>query len=135
MSMSLIIVLTFLIVGPEIESRLFPVKSNFRITEVKVNKGTDLVVQGTMRKERSCLFVPGIVVKDSHGRLLPVTNKSKTQTVSWVTTKDGESDQSFGPWVVHNGAGGKLRFYQHFRCHFLWTTTSYLGDYYHLETE
>ncbi len=118
-----LVVLTFFIAAPEVERRMFPVTRGWQVESVVVD-GKDLVITGSLRKVRSCDYVPPPRARTSDGMNLLVTSASRTATSSW--DKD-EDRQFFGPWRVEGGAGRRVFFFQQHRCHILWDTFSELG--------
>ena len=118
-----LIVAVAMIVGPAFENKYMPVMRDWSPGEVQ-NSGNDIVIMGTVRKARDCTYIPGLRVRDHKGQHLVITSRSPTADKSWMSS---DVHQVFGPWVVVNGAGKRLTFYQEHVCHPLWHTFSELG--------
>lgn len=123
----LLVFFTFLIVGPHIEPKLFPVKSAFVVRTIEEQDG-NLIITGTHRKERACKFIPGMIARTESGQILHIENLSLAKGSTWPITEKSEAPHVFGPWKIHHGAGQKLKLYQFFQCHPLWITTEYIGE-------
>lgn len=108
-----------------LEPILFPVNSEWKVTRATV-VGNDLILEGTMKKNRNCVFLPPTIAKDSLGQNYRLIHASPNKGSSWAANED---IQKFGPWIIENGAGKVLEFTNVFDCHSLWPTFSYLGVY------
>lgn len=119
-----LILLTIFMSGPEVERWVAPVNTNWTATEVRA-AGRDLIIAGTVVKQRNCEYIPPPIARAENGQNLYVESISPTATVSWPAS---DVPQKFGPWIVRDGAGRALKFYQRHDCHALWTTFTYLGE-------
>lgn len=120
-----LVTMTLLISGPEIERRLFPVNYGMQVLDARA-EGRDLVISGTLIKGRHCEYVPPPIARAEGGQNLYVESLSPTAATSWPAS---DEPQRFGPWRVRDGAGRKLVFYQLHECHVLWSTFSRIGAF------
>jgi hypothetical protein len=91
---------------------LHPVVIEWRVTKVE-NVGDDVVLQGTMIKQRDCLYVPPTMARDQYGQNYVVESASPTAGVSWAS---GPEPQKWGPWIVRNAKGKTLAFSNTYVC-------------------
>jgi hypothetical protein len=95
-----------------IQERMLPVISDWKITNSKI-EGTDLIVSGTMRKNRDCIFLPPTLARDQNGLNHRVISKASAGGTTWAAD---DEPQQWGPWVVPDGAGKKLTFINVYLC-------------------
>lgn len=98
--------------GAATYDRVHPITSDWIITESHVD-GADIVLSGTMLKNRNCVFVPPTVARDSAGQNYPVVSSSPTAGKTWAASGQ---PQRFGPWRVVGGAGKRLTFINVYVC-------------------
>lgn len=122
--LGLVVVATVIVKGPEMESTYLPVSKDWTPAVVE-RDGADLLVAGTLVKERACMYVPPPRARDHDGRNPAVVSASPTALQSWAPD---ENAQQFGPWRIIGGAGKRVLFFQEHRCHPLWTTFTVLGE-------
>lgn len=120
-----IMILTVPVVAHWLEPLLLPVNTHWHV-EVAQRDGDDLLVSGSMKKHRACVFLPPTIARDEDGNNYRVIHQSRNGGSSWAPD---EQPQRFGPWRVVGGAGKKLEFINVFQCHSLWPTFSELGDF------
>ena len=105
----------------QLDNWLNPVRSSWIVNQSAVD-GKDLIISGTMRKNRECTFQPPPRARDDFGNhFLVLLNQPL-----WVAT--GEVS-NWGPWTVVDGANKKLEFFIIDRCHFLWDNSTILGEF------
>jgi hypothetical protein len=93
--------------------RMRPVAVNWVVTDERV-EGDDLVLSGTMVKQRDCIFLPPTLARDlSNGRNYAVTSAAPTAGKTWAASRD---PQAWGPWKVAGGAGKRLMFANIYVC-------------------
>ena len=120
----LIAALLFFTVGPEIENKLFPVKSDFEVDYTAVD-GENLIIGGMMVKDRPCRYLKPTKAVTTSGINLLVKSTTGRNGANWLSHPDQE--QRFGDWIVIGGAYEEIIFYQEHQCHPLWVTTTVLG--------
>lgn len=109
-------------VGSAFDS-LFPVHSQWRVASTEVD-GDDVIISGTMLKNRDCRYIPPPRARTLDGQNLKVTSSSPTAEITWMSDA---KPQNFGPWRIHGGARETVIVYQHHQCHFAWDTFTELG--------
>lgn len=112
-------------IGNRAYDHIAPVIVEWRVTESRT-VGEDLIVSGTMVKQRDCLFIPPTLARDEHGRNLLVLSTSPTAGKSWAAD---DKPQRWGPWQVVGGAGKRLTFINLYQCWHGTPTVSELGTY------
>jgi hypothetical protein len=98
--------------GTSVYDGLRPVASDWKVNS-KFTDGNDLVVSGTMVKNRSCMFVPPTLARDAFGKNHLVISTSPTSGKTWAAD---ESPQAWGPWRVVDGASDTLTFINIYLC-------------------
>jgi hypothetical protein len=96
--------------GREQYENLRPVISDWKVTTADV-VGDDLIIHGTMRKNRDCLLVPPVIARDLSG--VPYLLESVT---AWRSKDASMELQPWGPWIVKGGVGKKLKFTMVYMC-------------------
>ena len=89
-----------------------PIVAEWRVETARV-EGDDLVLAGTMIKQRPCMFVAPPMASDEYGRNYQVVSPSTTDAVSRGARS---TPQSWGPWIVQGGAGKALEFMAVYIC-------------------
>lgn len=112
-------------IGAKIYDRWNPVITDWVVTESRTD-GEDLIVSGTMIKQRECVFIPPTLARDEHGRNLQVLSTSPTAGKSWASS---DQPQRWGPWHVTGGAGKKLVFINLYQCWHASPTAMELGRF------
>lgn len=107
----------------EAVDRLFPVIEDWRPTLIQ-REGSDLLVTGTMVKNRPCRYIPPPRAKTPAGTHLPVVSLAPTAGLSWQPSETGVR---FGAWRVIGGANETVTFYLQYSCTSLWDTYVELG--------
>lgn len=107
-----------------IEQAFFPVNIKWQVTTVEV-LGNDLVVSGTMVKDRACDYKPPPRAFSSTGAPMAVRSQSATAGQNWPP---GPTPRPFGPWVIVDGAKDTPTLYQEHWCHLGWAVWSKLGS-------
>jgi hypothetical protein len=97
-------------IGREQYEKLRPVISDWSVTSSDV-VGDDVVLRGTMRKNRDCLLVPPVIARDLSGA--PYLLESLT---SWRSKDASDELQPWGPWLVRGGAGKKMKYVMVYMC-------------------
>jgi hypothetical protein len=93
--------------------RMRPVVVNWVVTDER-SEGDDLILSGTMVKQRDCIFLPPTLARDmSSGRNYAVSSAAPTAGKTWAASSD---PQSWGPWTVKGGAGKRLMFANVYIC-------------------
>ena len=106
--------------GPEIDSRFFPVLVNFEAAVV--DRGVDaVIVTGSVRKARSCDYMPPWTARTLNGRPLRL-EQSEEDTPNWA-----KGDIKFSPLLVYGAGQEKFEMFAQHRCHPFWTITTHLG--------
>lgn len=101
---------------------LHPVVTDWQIGSVSI-EGADVVLSGTMRKNRECLLVPPVVARDENDR------PYRLEAPMW-SHKDAAAElQTWGPWRVVNGAGRSLKFTMIYMCAGNYPTIVGVGKY------
>lgn len=108
---------------PLVEAKLFPVMSDWTVTEAYV-EGNDLIVKGTVIKRRDCTYIPPPRALAPDGAPLLVRSYSPTAQISWPA---GAGPQQFGPWRVVNGAERDVQFFFQHSCHAAYDIVTPLG--------
>lgn len=108
---------------PLIEAKVFPVMTDWTITEARI-EGNDLIVSGTVVKRRDCTYIPPPRALASDGAQLLVRSYSPTARISWPA---GAGPQQFGPWRVINGANRDVQFFFQHSCHAAYDIVTPLG--------
>jgi hypothetical protein len=87
--------------------RLRPIVVDWKVTESHI-EGDDVILSGSMIKQRDGLFVPPTLARDLHtGRNYPVMSSAPTAGRTWAASNN---PQSWGPWTVKGGANKELLF-------------------------
>ena len=89
-----------------------PVIVEWRVTDARV-EGADVILSGTMVKQRDCIYLPPTVAKDQTGRNYAVESTSPTAGKTWAAS---DLPQHFGPWRIPGGAGKTLEFINVYVC-------------------
>lgn len=115
--------------GPDVESRMFPVIDNFKIESILRNKESgDLVLMGSFTKLRDCkrhALVATIINDDESDpektRIVILDNSAKIQLT--------KGTHEFGPWVVsfNKKSGDWLKLDIVYTCHQFYYTESPLA--------
>lgn len=107
----------------EIDTRLFPVISEFRITKV-VPAAVSTIIEGTLRKKRDCSFLGVDAYMDGSDAKMDVT---------FLDVTDGNPRRSravrlqvWGPWEVDTGKAKSIKLVARHSCHILWDHTTQL---------
>lgn len=93
----------------DLRDQVSPVITDWKITSA-VEHGNDLILKGTMKKHRDCLHVPPPVARDSSGDVFPLTS------ILWAPKDAKDETQSWGPWIITDGAGRGLQFSMVYIC-------------------
>jgi len=107
-----------------LEQTFFPVLNEWHIEHWQYEGANDVVVRGTMYKNRQCDYIPPIRAVDQNGVHYRVESRSPTSGQNWSSANES---RTFGPWVVIGGAGMKLQFYAEHQCWAPWSVFSILG--------
>jgi len=107
-----------------VEQTWFPVLTEWRIEHWQYEGTSDVVVSGTMVKNRACDYIAPIRAVDQNGMHYRVESRSATAGQNWYSS---EERRDFGPWVVVGGAGMRLQFYAEHQCWAPWSVFSILG--------
>lgn len=75
--------------------------------------GDDLILSGTLVKQRACTFLPPTLARDHDGRNYAVVSGSATAGKTWAPS---DAPQRWGPWRVIGGAGKQLTFLNVYLC-------------------
>ena len=94
---------------PSLEQSLFPVADGWRV-ETAVRDGDDLLLTGTMIRERPCRFLPPVVARNERGQNLKLVHQSAIGGTSWAPSSE---PQKWGPWRIVGGAGQVLSVTRH----------------------
>ena len=70
-----------LLVGPEVESKFFPVLKNFSVIE-KRQEGNDVIITASVNKVRSCVYISPWRARSKTGRMLQVIHQ-ETDAPNW----------------------------------------------------
>lgn len=89
-----------------------PVIVEWKVTETRV-EGADLILTGTMVKQRNCLYLPPTIARDQAGQNYAVESASPTAGKTWAATSE---PQQFGPWRIPGGADKTLEFVNVYVC-------------------
>ena len=108
-----------------IEPVLLPVNTDWHVTDAR-RDGNNLILTGTMRKRRDCVFLPPVIARDDSGQNYRLIHASPNRGSNWASSAE---PQKFGPWIVEGAAGKRLTFTSVSECHSLWPTFSELGTY------
>lgn len=103
-----------------IEHAFFPVLVDFdaRI----VNRGVDaVIVTGTVRKARSCDYMPPWTARTLSGRALRV-EQAEEDKPNWAAGKI-----IFAPILVYGAGNESFEMFSQHKCHFGWSTITRLG--------
>lgn len=110
-----------MMVGPEIEGKLFPVIDHFKVTYT-LAQGDDTLVAGTLRKGRACNWIePWRAKTIQTNRALQIITPPNDST-NWPV---GEIE--FAPIIVVATRGEAFELWAEHECHPLWHTMTYLG--------
>lgn len=88
---------------------LYPVITDWVVTQAVVI-GDDVVLRGTMRKQRECLLVPPVIARDTAG--VPYV----LLTDLWAAKAASRKAISWGPWRIVAGAHRELEFTMVYLC-------------------
>lgn len=114
-----------MIFGPSAEIALFPVSINWRVDRV-AHEGDNLILSGTVvRNRKHCKYLAPPGARDGADNL-GLISMSQGPTDTWAFST---VPQRWGPWVIVGGAGRRLEFFIHHRCHAAWMLTTELGQY------
>jgi len=106
--------------GPEIDSRFFPVLVDFDARVV--DHGVDaVVVAGTVRKVRNCEYIHPWTARTVSGRSLRV-EISDTDLPNWAI-----GNIKFAPLIVYGAGQEQFEVFAQHRCHPFWVVSSHLG--------
>jgi hypothetical protein len=98
--------------GSSMHDRMVPIVTDWRVTESKT-EGTDLIVSGTMVKNRDCVFLPPTLARDEKGLNHRVISTASAGGATWAAD---DAPQQWGPWRVPDGAGKSLVFINVYLC-------------------
>ena len=110
-------------VAETIEPYLFPVIEEW--SPIVTVEGRDLVMTGTLRKVRPCVFLPPVRAKTATG--VPLIVESSSNSANQTLIGDGDL-HVFGPWRVRGSVGTKVIVYTEHQCHPMWDTHTVLGE-------
>ena len=111
----------FLILGPLIEGKYFPVVDDTNITYVqRTNKFTRIIFDAT--KERDCRFIELSALAGSGKRFQKAKVVFEDEEDGVAATRP-KGRQVFGPWVVTPSAE-EIIIVVHHDCHPLWVTVT-----------
>tara|TARA_R110000772_G_scaffold121795_1_gene228050 strand:- start:2783 stop:3184 length:402 start_codon:yes stop_codon:yes gene_type:complete len=106
--------------GPEIDSRFFPVLTEFDARVI--DRGVDaVIVTGTVIKKRNCEYIPYWTARTFSGRSLRVEIPD-TDLPNWAT-----GNIEFAPLIVYGVGQDQFEMFAQHRCHPFWTITTHLG--------
>jgi hypothetical protein len=111
--------------GSALQDRLTPVVTDWVVTTSEI-EGPDLILSGTMVKNRDCIYLPPTLARDSAGVNRRVEIMNPTGPTTWA--KD-DQPQVWGPWRVPEGAGKSLAFINVYLCGTGRPTIIELGTY------
>ena len=95
-------------VGHEVYDRFDPVIKYWTVNTSHL-EGKDLVITGTMVKNRNAVFLPPTIARDvATGRNYAVVSTSPTSGKTWAPSR---FPQQFGPWRVADAEGKTLTFF------------------------
>ena len=69
-----IVIWVLLLIGPEVESKFFPVLKNFQVIE-KQQDGNNVVITASVNKVRSCTYIAPWRARSHTGRVLQVVHQ------------------------------------------------------------
>jgi len=110
-----------LFVFKQVDTRYFPVITEFNVTETKI-QGNLMLASGTMLKSRDCELVQ-VVAYNSHMELIPITfieNPGEEATTREV------GFQLWGPIGFPRKTPGAVTLYSRHKCNPLWQTRQQL---------
>jgi len=102
-----------------------PVVRDWTVTD-NFTDGDDVVLSGTMRKVRDCVYLPPTLARDDGGQNYTVTSTSPTAGRTWDAST---LPQHWGPWRVSGGAGKRLSFIVVYMCGGSYPTIIELGSH------
>lgn len=111
--------------GSALQDRMTPVVTDWKVKTSSV-EGPDLILSGTMVKNRDCIYLPPTLARDSTGLNRKVEIMNPTGPTTWA--KD-DQPQVWGPWRVPDGAGKSLTFINVYLCGTGRPTIVELGTY------
>ena len=107
----------------EIESRFFPVITDFQVTR-SVVQGGSLLIYGTFEKSRDCKFVEAAAQVGAIRLDLEFQDKRADQTQNRAV-----GTQTFGPWRITPGIY-PIKLVARHACHSFWDNTTVMLEGY-----
>jgi hypothetical protein len=83
-----------------------PVVRDWKV-DAEATVGGDVVLTGTMIKQRDCVYLPPTLARDQNGQNYIVESTSPTAGKTWDAD---EAPQRWGPWTVRGAADKRLTF-------------------------
>lgn len=111
--------------GSAVQDRVTPVVTEWKVTTAQTD-GSDLIVAGTMLKNRDCIFLPPTLARDSTGINHRIQSTAPAGQSTWAAD---DQPQFWGPWRVPGVAGKTLTFLNVYLCGTGRPTIVELGTY------
>ena len=116
--------LAFLI-AKEIDTRLFPVVTDFSLTRLQPDAG-GVTIQGTLHKRRDCRFVEVVAYGDESR---PVQLTFLDRPAGAQPTTRAVRVQLWGPWHVASDGARIVTLVARHECHALWDHSTILTSF------
>lgn len=118
--------IAFIISAYFIDVYVFPVIPSFTVSRIE-KIGDDVIISGTLRKNRACPLMQDIQAFTLRGEKLPIQFLDRHDSDLTSRPAIDGADQSFGPWLIKGGHGDTFSLYSLHRCHALWTKETRLA--------
>jgi len=116
-------IFAFLLFLPEVESKLFPVLTDFQITRMNVSETGSVIIRGKVSKDRQCEYIHPWRARTLHtGRTLSVTIE-EINVPNWAAG----ALIDFGIVTIEGANGEPFELYAEHRCGPLGTVISHLA--------
>jgi len=114
-----------LVIAKEIDTRMFPVVTDFVITSMREDS-TGVLIEGRLNKVRDCRFLEVVAYGDQSR---PVQVQFMDRQDGSIPTTRAVRVQMWGPWHIATGGASLVTLMARHECHALWDHSTALTNF------